>query len=143
MLRLKVVKHLWVVEPQIAHPGIAPSGGIVGKFGDGVISFKTDVMAGALLKPDLQRMVPGVGIQRRQPLEAAVKLRVGFQQQLLWDGVINVARIHHISRVKNRTGRAPWTRQRRTCREETLERIRDFGVEIIRYSGIVGIVGRI
>src|SRR6266536_1435261 len=88
-------------------------------------------------------MVPGVGIQRRQPLEAAIKLRVGFQQQLLRNGVINVAGIRHVSRVENRAGRTPWARQRRGRGEEALERIGDIGVEIIRYSGTAGIVGRI
>src|SRR5438309_9368263 len=80
-------------------------------------------------------MVPGVGIQRRKPLEAAIELWVGFQQQLLRNGVVNVAGIRHVSRVENRAGRTPWARQRRRRGEEALEGIGYFCVEVICYPG--------
>ncbi len=91
MFDSKIVEQLRVVQPQVAQPGVPPGRGVVSRFGEGVVAFKTDVVAGTLLEADLQRVVPGVGIQRRQPLEAAIKLRVGLEQETLWNGGIDVA----------------------------------------------------
>src|SRR5207249_10013468 len=100
-------------------------------------------MPGALLESDLQRMVPGVRIEWWQPFEAAIKLWEGFKKQLLRNCVINVARIRHVGCIEDRASRTPGAGQCRTRREEALEGIRHFRVEVIRDSGAGGIVSRI
>src|SRR5690242_15685700 len=88
-------------------------------------------------------MVPGIGIQRGQALESAIKLRVGFEQQLLRNHVINVAGVGHVGRVESRARGTPWARQCRSRGEKALERIGHIRVEIVRYPRrvVVGVWG--
>ena len=79
VLGLQIVQQLRIIVLEVANPGVPSCSGIIRRLGEGVVAFKADVVASALLEANLQRMVPGVGSQRRQPFEAAVKLRVGQQ----------------------------------------------------------------
>src|SRR5215831_16079792 len=102
VFHLEVIEYLRVIKPEVSQPRISPGRGIIRRFRKSIVALEADVVAGTFLEANLKRVVPGVGIQCRQSLEPAVKLRVGFQQQLLRDGGIYVSGIGDVGRVKYR-----------------------------------------
>src|SRR5207249_3371833 len=97
--------------------------GIVRRLGKRVVSFKTNVMAGALLKPHLERMVGRACRQFRESAERAVKLGKRAQQIDGWNFAII---IEGVRLVKNRV--RPEKERLKRIGNEAIEKIRDVRV---------------
>src|SRR5205807_10659648 len=53
MLGSEIVEYLRVVVLEVTQPGVPSCRGIIGRFGEGVVSFEADVMARSFLEADL------------------------------------------------------------------------------------------
>src|SRR5580765_4505858 len=80
VFRFQIVEDLRVVKLQIADPGIRSRGRIIRRFRESVVALDTQIVAGTLLAPDLQRVIPGIRRQQRQPGECPVELRIWPKQ---------------------------------------------------------------
>ena len=86
VLEIEAIELLRIAEVEAADEGVEANRGVVGRFRKRVVPFEAEVVAGALLKANLQRLIPGVGTEVRQALEGAVKLRKRAEEVGLRNG---------------------------------------------------------
>ena len=67
---------------------VRAGGRVVGGFREGVVAFKADVVTGAFLEADLERVVPSAGAETGESAESAVKLRIRVQEVDQWNLII-------------------------------------------------------
>jgi hypothetical protein len=74
VLEIEAIELLRIAEVEAADERVEADRGVVRRFRKRVVPFEADVVVGALLKANLERVIPGIGAEVREALERTVEL---------------------------------------------------------------------